>query len=160
MAINQTQQKLDDPGVFARVNSAILDPDGESRDKYVLYDVEKAHRYPLRLGIGAEIAQLGASSTNLSAPVGGTGFSPRFLINLSRIDFLGLDHTVNFDGRISTLEQRAALTYSIPGFRNSKKRTLAFSGLYDKASDVRTFASKREEASRAAKKGSSSNTVR
>ncbi len=147
IAVNSTQQRLDDLGVFARVDSVILDQKGEARDKYVIYDVEEAHRYTMRLGVGAEIAQIGPASTNLSAPVGGTGFSPRFLLNVSRIDFLGLDHTINFDGRISNLEQRAAITYTIPGFLNSKKRTLTFSTLYDYASDVRTFTSKREEAS-------------
>jgi outer membrane protein assembly complex protein YaeT len=147
ITINATQQKLDDLGVFARVDSAILDPDGDARDKYVLYDVEEAHRYSMRVGVGAEIAQLGPASTNLSAPVGGTGFSPRFLLNLSRIDFLGLDHTINFDGRISNLEQRAAITYTVPHFLHSKKRTLTVSTLYDHSSDVRTFTSKREEAS-------------
>jgi outer membrane protein insertion porin family len=146
IAVNKTQQKLDDLGVFARVESAILDADGDARDKFVLYDVEEAHRYTMRVGVGAEIAQLGAATTNLSAPAGGTGFSPRFLINLSRIDFLGLGHTINFDGRLSTLEQRAAINYTVPNFLQSK-RTLTFSTLYDKASDVRTFSSKREEAS-------------
>lgn len=147
ITINTTQQKLDDLGVFARVDSTILDPDGDARDKYVLYDVEEAHRYTMRVGVGAEIAQIGPASTNLAAPAGGTGFSPRFLLNLSRIDFLGLDHTINFDGRISDLEQRAAITYTVPHFLHSKMRTLTFSTLYDYSADVRTFTSKREEAS-------------
>ena len=146
-AVNKTQQKLDDLGVFARVDSAILDQSGDERDKHVLYDVEEAHRYTMRVGVGAEIAQLGASSTNLSAPAGGTGFSPRFLLDVSRIDFLGLNHTITFQGRISRLEQRAAITYSVPDFLNSKNRKLTVTTLYDYASDVRTFSSKREEAS-------------
>jgi outer membrane protein insertion porin family len=147
IAVNQTQQKLDDLGVFARVDSVILDENGDARDKDVLYDVEEAHRYTMRVGVGAEVAQLGASSTNLSAPVGGTGFSPRFLLNLSRIDFLGLNHTITFDGRISNLEQRAAVTYMVPDFFRSKNRKLTVTTLYDHASDVRTFTSKREEVS-------------
>ncbi len=133
--------------MFARVDGIILNPSGDARDKFVIYDIEEAHRYTMRLGLGAEIGQLGGTTTNLSAPAGGTGFSPRFLMNVSRINFFGLNHTVTFDGRISTLEQRAALTYSIPDFLQSRNRTLSFSGLYDKASDVRTFSSKREEAS-------------
>jgi len=147
IAVNTTQQKLDDLGVFARVDSAILDQDGEARDKYVIYDVEEAHRWTMRVGVGAEIAQIGPSSTDLAAPAGGTGFSPRFLLNLSRIDFLGLDHTINFDGRISNLEQRAAITYTVPDVFKSRKRKLTFTTLYDHASDVRTFTSKREEVS-------------
>jgi outer membrane protein insertion porin family len=147
MAVNATQQKLEDLGVFARVDSTILDPDGEARDKYVIYDVEEAHRYTMRVGIGAEIAQIGPSSTDLAAPAGGTGFSPRFLLNVSRIDFLGLGHTIDFDGRLSNLEQRAAITYTIPEIFKSRNRKLKFATLYDYSSDVRTFTSKREEAS-------------
>ena len=146
-AIQATQQKLDDLGVFARVDNAILDADGEARDKYVVYDVDEAHRYTARFGIGAEIAQLGASSTNLSAPAGGTGFSPRFSLDVTRIDFLGFGHTIDFDGRISRLEQRAAINYTIPHFMNSQKRTLKLTTLYDYEADVRTFTSKREEES-------------
>lgn len=146
-AVNATQQKLEDLGVFARVDSTILDPDGEARDKYVIYDVEEAHRYTMRVGIGAEIAQIGPSSTDLAAPAGGTGFSPRFLLNVSRIDFLGLGHTIDFDGRLSNLEQRAAITYTIPEIFKSRNRKLKFATLYDYSSDVRTFTSKREEAS-------------
>jgi len=145
--IDLSRRALDDLGIFGRVDTAIEDSDGNETHKYVLYDIDEANRYTARFGIGAEIAQIGASSTTLSEPVGGTGFSPRFLLSVSRIDFLGLGHTITFDGRISNLEQRAGLSYTIPNFLESKRRTLTFSTLYDKASDVRTFTAKREEAS-------------
>ena len=54
---------------------------------------------------------------------------------------------ISIDGRISNLKQRVGLNYSIPNFWGSSRRTLTFSGLYDKASDVQTFSAKREEGS-------------
>jgi outer membrane protein assembly complex protein YaeT len=145
--IDRAQRDLDNLGVFARVESAIENPDGDQTRKYVLYDVDEAARYNLRLGVGAEIAQLGATTSNLSAPTSGTGFSPRFLLNVNRINFLGRGHTISFDGRYSTLERRAGLNYVVPDFLDSRARTLTFSALYDLASNVRTFSARREEAS-------------
>jgi outer membrane protein insertion porin family len=147
VAIDGAQRDLDNLGVFARVDSAIENPDGDETRKLVLYDVDEAARYNVRVGVGAEIAQLGATTNNLSAPTSGTGFSPRFLLNVNRIDFLGQDHTISFDGRYSNLEERAALSYAVPEFLRSHKRTLTFTALYDLSSNVRTFSSKREEAS-------------
>ena len=146
-AIDRAQQQLDNLGVFARVDSAIENADGDQTHKTVLYDVDEAARYNVRIGVGAEIAQLGATTNNLTAPTSGTGFSPRFLLNVNRIDFLGLNHTISFDGRYSRLERRAALNYAVPNFMGSKRRTLTFTALYDLASDVRTFSARREEAS-------------
>ena len=137
--LDASQRELDNLGVFARVETAVENPDGEASRKYVLYDIDEAARYNVRIGVGAEIAQLGATTTNLNAPVGGTGFSPRFLLNLNRIDFLGLGHTITFDGRYSNLEQRAAVSYLVRDFLNSDRRTLTFSTLYDVATNVRTF---------------------
>jgi outer membrane protein insertion porin family len=144
--IVSSQRELDNLGIFERVETAIQNPDGDTIQKTVLYDMQEANRYTVRVGVGAEIAQIGASTTNLNAPVGGTGFSPRFLLSMSRIDFLGLGHTINFDGRVSNLEQRAGLTYTIPDFLGVRSRSLSFSALYDLSSNVRTFTSKREEA--------------
>jgi outer membrane protein insertion porin family len=146
-AIDQAQQQLDNLGVFARVESAIENPDGEQTHKTVLYDVDEAARYNVRIGVGAEIAQLGGTTNNLTAPTSGTGFSPRFLLNVNRINFLGLNHTISFDGRYSRLERRAAINYSVADFLGSKRRTLTFTTLYDLASNVRTFTALREEAS-------------
>ncbi|HLW75340.1 MAG TPA: POTRA domain-containing protein, partial [Bryobacteraceae bacterium] len=144
--LDDSQRTLDDLGIFESVDTAIENPDGDETRKTVLYEFQQANHYTARFGVGAEIAQIGATTTDLSAPAGGTGFSPRFLLNVSRIDFLGLGHTISFDGRVSTLEQRAGVNYTIPNFLDSRARTITFSGLYDKASNVRTFTSQREEA--------------
>lgn len=145
--IDRVQRNLDNLGVFARVDSAIENPDGDESYKYVLYDVDEASRYNVRVGVGAEIAQLGATTANLSQPEGRTGFSPRFLLDVDRIDFLGTGDTISFDGRYSNLEQRLGLNYVLPHFLNEHGSSLTFSALYDVAANVQTFSAKREETS-------------
>lgn len=141
------QRKLYNLGVFAKVDAAIQNPDGDETRKYVLYDIEEASRYTLNFGVGAEVAQFGPTANELAAPVGYGGFSPRFLVDVSRINFLGIGHSVSFQGRISDLEQRAMISYFAPRFRNNEGRNITVTTLYDQRRDVLTFASKREEAS-------------
>ncbi len=145
--LTNEQRQLYNLGVFAEVNAAIQNPDGSTRDKYVLYDIDEASRYTFNFGVGAEVAQFGPTANELAAPVGYSGFSPRFLVDISRINFLGIGHTVSFQGRISNLEQRALINYLAPRFRNKEGRNITYTVLYDLQRDVLTFASKREEAS-------------
>ena len=51
----------------------------------------------------------------------------------------GLGHSVNFNGRYSTLDRRASLSYSAPRFRNVEGRNITVTGLYDNTRDVLTF---------------------
>ena len=141
------QRQLYNLGIFAKVDAAIQNPDGDETHKYVLYDIEEASRYTLNFGVGAEVAQFGPTAAELAAPVGYSGFSPRFLVDISRINFLGIGHTVSFQGRISNLQQRAMVNYYAPRFRNHEGRNITFTTLYDQERDVLTFASRREEAS-------------
>ena len=69
-AVTDTQRRLYDLGVFARVDAAIQDPEGETDRKYVLYDLDEARRYSIGVGVGAEIARIGGCSTCLDAPAG------------------------------------------------------------------------------------------
>ncbi|HEV2448446.1 MAG TPA: BamA/TamA family outer membrane protein, partial [Candidatus Sulfopaludibacter sp.] len=147
IAVTDTQRRLYDLGVFARVNAAIQDPDGETDRKYVLYDLDEARRYSLALGGGAELARIGGCSICLDAPAGQTGFAPRFSVNVTRNNLWGATHSLSLDTRASTFEQRAQLTYTWPRFLGSDNLSLAVSGLYDNSSDIRTFTSKREEGS-------------
>jgi outer membrane translocation and assembly module TamA len=48
---------------------------------------------------------------------------------------------------VSTLEQRAVVSYQAPQFRGSSNLNLLFSALYDDSRDVRTFTARRREAS-------------
>jgi outer membrane protein assembly complex protein YaeT len=142
------QKKLYDLGVFARVDTAIQNPDSASEHKYVLYNFEEANRYTLNIGVGAQVARFGTpSSTTLAAPGGETGFSPEFSFDISRINFLGLGHTISLKTLYSSLEKRAALSYLQPRFMDDDKRSITYSLLYDRTLNVRTFSSLREEAS-------------
>jgi outer membrane protein assembly complex protein YaeT len=146
-AITSTQRKLYDLGVFARVDTAIQDPDGEIDDKYVVYDLEEASRYSFDWGVGAEFARIGGCDYCLDAPAGQTGFSPRFSFGVTRENLWGVAHTISLRTRISTLEQQGLVTYNWPRFGGDGNLTVSFTGLYLASRDVRTFNYKREEGS-------------
>ena len=142
------QQRLYNLGVFARVDTAIEDPDGELQHKYVLYNFEEANRYRVAIGLGAQVANFGTpSTTSLSAPGGTTGFSPQVSLDLSRLNFLGLGHTVALRGGYSSIERRASISYQQPRLHNIQGLDATYTVLFDNSLDVRTFASRREEAS-------------
>ena len=142
------QQKLYDLGIFARVDTAIENPEGTAAHKYVLYDFTEANRYSLTVGIGAQVGRFGTpSSTSLAGPGGKTGFSPEFSFDVSRLNFLGLGHTISLRTNYSTIEKLVSLTYLQPRFRNHAGRNLSYTLLFDNTLDVQTFAGKREQAS-------------
>jgi outer membrane protein assembly complex protein YaeT len=146
-SIAASQQKLYDLGVFSKVQTAIQDPGGDEEQKYVLFQVDEASRYSFTVGIGAQIARIGGGVTSFDDPAGSTGFSPRVSLGISRINLLGLGQTLSLNTLLSTIEQRALVTYLIPRFLNHEKFTLTVSGLYDNASDIRTFHQQRAEGS-------------
>ena len=145
--INSSQRRLYDLGIFSRVDAAIQNPDGDEPTKYVLYSIEEAGRYSMNIGVGAEIGRIGGGATSLDSPAGVTGFSPRFSFGISRLNFFGLGHTMSLQTLVSTLEQRALLTYVAPQFLGNPKLSLQFSALFDHSHDIRTFSSQREEGS-------------
>ena len=77
-AMRDTQHRLYDLGVFARVDTAIQNPDGNARDKYILYDMEEARKYSITTGFGAEFGRVGGCSECLEAPAGQTAFRRTF----------------------------------------------------------------------------------
>jgi len=144
----QIQRTFYDMGVFARVDTAIENPGGNTIYKHVLYNFEEANRYTLAVGFGAQVARFGRpSSSSLASPGGSTGFSPQVSLNLSRLNFRGLGHTVSLQGVYSNLQKRGSLSYFAPRFQNIEGRNVTFALLYDNTLDVRTFASRRQEAS-------------
>jgi len=145
--ITASQRRLYDLGIFARVDAAIQNPDGEEPTKYVDYSFEEAARYSMNVGFGAEIGRIGGGTTSLDSPAGTTGFSPRFIFGISRSNFLGLGHTVGLQSLVSTLEQRVLISYLAPQFEGNPNLSLQFSGLFDISHDIRTFSARREEAS-------------
>ncbi len=147
LAMTDTQRQLYNLGLFSRVDTAIQDPDGETSSKYVLYDIQEGRRYSMRFGLGAEFARIGGCQTCLDAPAGQAGFAPRFSFDVTRSNLWGEGHSITLGTRVSTLEQRAVLTYIWPRFRHNPNLTLLFNGLYDNSRDVRTFSYKRVEGS-------------
>jgi outer membrane protein assembly complex protein YaeT len=146
VSIRDVQKRLYDLGVFARVDTAVQDPDGDIDYRYVLYNFEEARRYTLNIGLGAQVGRFGsASSSSLGSPSGRTGFSPEVSADISRINFLGIGHSIALRAAYSSLNNHASLNYLVPRFRDVKGRNLTFTALYDKELNVLTFASRREE---------------
>lgn len=142
-----SQRRLYDLGIFARVNTSIQNPDGEEDEKYVLYDIDEASHYSLNVGVGAQIARIGGGVTSLDNPAGSTGFAPRVAVGFSRINFLGLGQTIGIQTAVSTIDQRAALTYFIPQFVSNDSLSLTTTALIENSNDIRTFTAHRREGS-------------
>ena len=137
--MGRMQRHLYNLGVFDKVDMAIQNPDGDDEQKYVDFHMVEGHLYSLGVGVGAEIAKIGGSATSVSNPNGTTGFAPRFDLQLTRLNMWGLGHSVTLNGRYSTLDRKASLTYSAPRFHNVEGRNITFTGLYDNTRDVLTF---------------------
>ncbi|HTB13639.1 MAG TPA: outer membrane protein assembly factor BamA [Bryobacteraceae bacterium] len=144
-SIASSQQKLYDLGIFSKVQTAIQNPGGDEDQKYVLFQVDEASRYSMTLGFGAQLARIGGGVTTFDDPAGSTGFAPRVSVGISRLNLFGLGQTLSLNTLISTIEQRAVLTYLIPRFVGNEKLTLTISGLFDNAYDIRTFQQQRAE---------------
>jgi outer membrane protein insertion porin family len=145
--ISESQQKLYDLGIFSKVQTALQNPDGDEDSKNVLFLLDEASKYSFNLAFGAELARIGGGVTTFDAPAGTTAFSPRISAGVSRLNFLGLGHTVSLQSLVSTLEQRIGLTYQAPQFNGHENLTLTFSGLFDDSRDVHTFVAHRLEGS-------------
>jgi outer membrane protein insertion porin family len=141
-----SERRLYDLGIFARVDTALQDPDGKETSKYVLYELDEARRYSVNVGVGAEVGRIGGGYT-LDAPAGAAGFSPRLTLGVSRINFMGLGHTLSFQSKLSNIRQQALLSYIAPQFIGNENLSLTLSALYDSSHDVRTFSAIRREAS-------------
>jgi outer membrane protein insertion porin family len=143
--IAQSQQKLYDLGIFSKVETALQNPDGKEESKYVLFHMDEARKYSFNFGVGAEIARIGGGINSLDYPAGTTGFSPRVSLGVSRINFMGLGHTVGLQTQVSTLRRRALANYIAPQFEGHENLALTFSPLFDDSRDVRTFSARRWE---------------
>jgi outer membrane protein assembly complex protein YaeT len=143
----ETQRRLYDLGIFAKVDMALQNPNGDEPDKYVLLNIDESSRYAVTGGLGAEIARIGGCATCLDAPAGQAGFSPRVYFDVTRRNAFGSGHIASFRSRVSTLQKRGVLSYEAPQFRGSPNISLLFSAVYDDSRDVRTFSAKRQEGS-------------
>ncbi len=146
-SIAASQQKLYDLGIFSKVQTAIQNPAGDEDQKYVLFQVDEARRYSFTVGFGAQLARIGGGLTTLEDPAGSTGFAPRISVGISRLNLFGLGQTLSLNTLVSTIEQRAVVTYLLPQFLGHEKLAVTFSGLFDNAFDIRTFHQQRAEGS-------------
>jgi outer membrane protein assembly factor BamA len=140
------------------VNTAVQNPQGSLNNKNVIVQVDEAKRYTFNYGFGFE-AQTGDTNANCvntasnggqtttCQPQGGVGASPRASFNVTRINFLGRDHTVLLNTVLGRLQQRALVSYEAPRWFNSEDKTLTFTSFFDKTQDVRTFTAERLEGS-------------
>lgn len=145
--VNNDARILTSLGVFANVNTAIQNPDGATRYKYVLYDFDEAARYTFNIGLGAIVGQFGQTTSNVTQPGGAKGFSPIVSFNVNRLNMFGIGETLSLQTYYSSLEQRESLNYIIPRFLGGLNRTLTVSALYDTTQNVQTFSSQRIEGS-------------
>lgn len=144
----EIQKRFYDFGIFARVDTAVQNADGGTDHKYVLFDFEEANRFTVGLGLGAQLARFGTpNSNNLSSPGGSTGLSPQISLDVSQRNLFGIGHTISLRGMYSSLEKRGSLSYQQPRFLNKEERAISYNLLYEDSLSVRTFASKRQEAS-------------
>ncbi len=93
-----TQKRLYDLGIFSQVDTAVQNPDSSEREKNVLVNVQEARRYTFNYGLGLEF-QTGQPSSSSNQPLGETGVSPRVSFGVTRLNFRGLNHTVNAEGQ-------------------------------------------------------------
>jgi outer membrane protein assembly complex protein YaeT len=144
-SIVETQRRLYDLGIFAKVDVAVQNPEGRERNRYVLLQAEEAKRYSLNFGVGAQLGRIGGGANSFDAPAGTTGFSSRFQVGLTRSNMFGLAHTASATARISNIQQRLLASYQAPQFRGNSNVNLTFSTLVDHSQDVRTYTSTRTE---------------
>ncbi|MCW5964715.1 MAG: BamA/TamA family outer membrane protein [Bryobacterales bacterium] len=143
----ETQRRLYDLGIFAKVDMAVQNPVGDEESKYVLFQLEESKRYSATFGFGAEIARIGGNQANLRSATGANTFSPRVQFELTRLNMFGVAHSLSFRSRVSNIQQRALVNYLAPQFRDRDNLNLAFTVLGDQSRDIRTFTSRRYEAS-------------
>ncbi|MCS7316031.1 MAG: BamA/TamA family outer membrane protein [Bryobacteraceae bacterium] len=146
-ALLETQRRLYNLQVFAKVDAALQNPGGREREKYVLLDFDESRRYSLTTGFGAQIEKIGGDELSFEAPAGKPGFSPRVSLDIVRSNLWGNGHSLSLRSRISTVQKRGIVSYEAPQFRGSPDLNLLLSVMYDDSRDVRTFTARRQEGS-------------
>jgi outer membrane protein insertion porin family len=139
----ETQRRLYDLGIFAKVDVGLQNPSGDERSKNVLLQLEESRRWTLGFGGGAEFARIGGDEG--TSPLGEASFSPRATIELTRLNVRGIGHTLSLRTRFSNLQQRALITYQAPRWTGSDRWHMTISGLLDTSREFRTFKGRRLE---------------
>jgi len=146
-SMTDSQRRLYDLGIFARVDVALQNPDGDEDHKNVLYRLEEGRKYSIVGGVGAQLGQIGSGTPSnfFDAPAGAPGFSPRVSLGVNRTNAFGLGHIASLLTRFSNIQSRVVFSYIAPQFKGNDDVNLSFTGLYDDARDIRTFHAKRQE---------------
>jgi outer membrane protein insertion porin family len=142
----RTQQKLYDLGIFSQVDTAVQDPEGVQPRKNVLVGLQEAKRYTFNYGAGFEF-QTGQPASSSTEPTGKNGVSPLASLDVTRLNFRGRDHTITFESRVGSLQQRGLISYQAPRWFNNPNWRLSLTAFFDHTLDVSTFTSQRLEGS-------------
>jgi len=142
----QTQRNMYDLGIFNEVQTAIENPEGDEKDKDVLFQIKEAKRWTINYGLGMEIGT-GLNTAQGGSPQGETGVSPRVILEVTRINFRGRDQSLIFKSHFGTLEKRASMSFDQPRWFDLPNWRMTLTGLYDNTRDVNTFSSNRLEGS-------------
>ncbi|HTK94290.1 MAG TPA: outer membrane protein assembly factor BamA, partial [Terriglobales bacterium] len=143
--ILETQRRLYDLGIFSQVDIAVQNPEGATQNKDLLVQLTEAKRWTFDYGFGLEVST--GSDPGKSTPQGRTGVSPRVSLDITRINFLGRNHTLIFRSRVGRLQKRGLFSYVAPRWMDNEDLKLTFTAFYDDTADVRTFTAQRLEGS-------------
>jgi len=144
--ILDTQRNLYDLGIFNEVKTAIVNPEGDEKEKDVLFQIKEAKRWTFNYGLGLEIGT-GLNISQGGSPQGQTGVSPRVTLGVTRINFRGRDESLIFKSHFGNLQKRASLSFDQPHWFDLPNWRMTVTGLYDNTRDVNTFSSERLEGS-------------
>jgi outer membrane protein assembly factor BamA len=156
--MSKTQANLYDLGVFNEVKMGVQNPDGDTKYKDVLLQVQEARRWTFDYGFGLE-ASTGQPSTqdcqklaeqgqnSVACSQGRYGVSPKVSFDVSRINFRGRAHTLTLQTSVGRLEQRVLFNDEVRRFFDKPNWIFSFTTFYDNSVDVTTFTSERLEGS-------------
>jgi outer membrane protein assembly complex protein YaeT len=142
----QTQRNFYDLGIFNEVQTAIENPEGDEREKDVLFQIREAKRWTVNYGLGLEIGT-GLNLSQGGSPQGQTGVSPRVTVDVTRINFRGRDQSLIFKSHFGNLQKVASLSFDQPRWFDLPNWRMTLTALYDNTRDVNTFSSERLEGS-------------
>src|SRR5262249_666855 len=140
--MGKTQSNLYNLGVFNSVQLAVQNPEGTSKYKDVLLQFQEAKRWTFNYGFGIEastgqpdqascqqLAQQG--QTSVACSQGRYGVSPRGTLDVSRINFRGLAHTLTMQAIIGRLQQRGLMSLEAPRWLGKPNWKLSLIAFYD-----------------------------
>src|SRR3974390_1830802 len=144
-AMVDSQRRLYNLGLFNQVDMAVQNPEGIEPEKNVLFNLAEAPRWTFRYGGGIEIAT--GNTPALNNPQGQAGVSPNAVLEITRLNMFGRDHTLSFRARVGLLTRRALISYDAPRLRlvNRNNWRFTLSAFYDNTVNVNTFTSERLE---------------